>query len=120
VTVNGDPTMRGICSCLECQKLTGSAFYYHGYWPKSAARTDGQSTVWRRSSEAGRWVDSYFCPICGSAVYSYAEFDPDSICVSIGSFAAPSFPSPQYSIWERHKHPWVEAPQSCEKMDTQP
>jgi hypothetical protein len=112
--------MHGICSCRECQKLSGSAFYYHGYWPKSAVRQiNGKSTAWRRTSDAGRWVDSSFCPVCGSAVYSFAEFDPDSICISIGSFADPEFPVPQYSIWQRHKHAWVRIPESCEAMDTQ-
>lgn len=113
--------MHGICSCLECQKLTGSTFYHHGYWAKSAVqRISGKSTTWRRSSDGGRWVDGYFCPVCGSSVYSFAEFDPDAICVSVGCFADPSFPSPQYSIWERHKHPWVSAPGNCDTMDTQP
>ncbi len=59
-------------------------------------------------------------PACGSSVYSYAEFDPDAICISIGCFADPSFPAPQYSIWERYKHPWVRVPGACEIMDSQP
>ena len=113
--------MHGICSCLECQKLTGSTFFHHGYWVKSTVqRISGKSASWRRRSDGGRWVESYFCSACGSSVYSFAEFDRDAICISIGSFADPLFPSPQYSIWERHKHPWVRVPGSCETMDTQP
>ena len=80
----------------------------------------GTSTLWRRIADSGRWIDSHFCPVCGSSVYSFAEFDPDSICISIGSFADPSFPSPEYSIWERFKHSWVPTPESCRGMDTQP
>jgi len=121
VTVRGDPTMHGICSCIECQRLTGSSFYHHGYWAKSTVRQiTGESTTWRRISEAGRWVDNYFCPVCGTGLYSLAEFDSDLICVSIGSFGDPSFPAPQYSIWQRHKHAWVQIPATCEAMDTQP
>lgn len=120
VTVGGDPKMHAICSCLECQKLTGSVFSYQGYWPKSAVRQiAGSSTVWRRTSDAGRWVDTHFCPVCGSAVYFHAEFDPDAICVSIGNLADPGFPPPQYSVWQRCKHHWVQAPPACVVMDAQ-
>jgi hypothetical protein len=121
VTVRGDPKMHGICSCLECQKLTGSTFFHHGYWPISAVQAlSGKSASWRRSSDSGRWTDNHFCPLCGSCVYAFAEFDPDVICISIGSFADPAFPAPQYSIWERHKHSWLQIPRDCERLDTQP
>ncbi len=120
-TVSGEPRMHGICSCLECQRATGSAFLQHGYWPRSMVlRIEGQRTTWRRTSDAGRWVDNHFCPRCGSTVFSIAELDPELVCVSIGSFADPSFPAPQYSVWERYRHHWVQAPASCERMDTQP
>lgn len=113
--------MQGLCSCLECQRQTGSSFFHHGYWPRSAVQAvAGTSTLWRRIADSGRWIDSHFCPVCGSGVYSFAEFDPDSICISIGGFADPSFPSPEYSIWERFKHSWVRTPESCQGMDTQP
>jgi hypothetical protein len=121
VTVSGDPEMHGICSCFECQKASGSAFSYAGYWPNSAVRKiSGRSTVWRRSSDAGRWSDTYFCPVCGSAVYSYAEFAPDAINIAIGNFADPHFPPPKYAAWNRTKHDWVPIPQSSEAWDTQP
>jgi hypothetical protein len=121
VTVSGDPAMHGICSCLECQKTSGSAFSYSGYWPNAAVqRISGRSTVWRRSSDSGRWADTYFCPVCGSTVYGYSEFAPDAINISIGNFAAPDFAVPSYAGWCKYKHAWVEVPASCEVMDTQP
>ena len=76
-------------------------------------RSTGTSTVWRRISGAGRWLDSYFCPVCGSLVYAYAEFAPDMINVSIGNFADPSYPPPTYAVWNENKHPWVAVPDGC-------
>lgn len=120
VRVTGDPFMQGICSCTECQRLTGSAFYHHGYWPKSAVSISGDSKSWRRITDAGRWVESCFCPVCGSSVYALSQFEADAICVSVGSFADPHFPPPQYSVWQRSKHDWVTIPAGCESLDTQP
>jgi hypothetical protein len=43
------------------------------------------------------------------------------INIAIGNFADPSFPPPTYAVWNMHKHPWVEVPESCEiRHDTQP
>jgi hypothetical protein len=121
VGIEGEPAFHGLCSCLECQRASGSAFNYSGYWPKSAVRgIGGKSTVWRRSSDAGRWVDTHFCPVCGSSVFAYAEFAPDMINIAIGNFADPGFPPPAYAVHNVHKHPWVAVPPGCDSHDTQP
>lgn len=121
VTVLGEPEMHGICSCLECQRNSGSAFGYTGYWLKSAVeRISGRSTVWRRTSDAGRWADNHFCPECGATVYAYSEMAPDAINVRIGSFADQDFPPPKYAAWSVSKHGWVAVPESCPTWDTQP
>lgn len=121
VSVEGDPLYHGICSCFECQKVSGSAYTYSGYWPKSALKEiTGESKCWRRTSDSGRWLDQYFCPTCSSAVYSYVEYDPDVINVAIGNFADPSFPPPTYALWNECKLPWVEIPKNCKIFQRQP
>ena len=121
VTIAGDPAYHGLCSCLECQRSSGSAFSYSGYWPKSAIRKiAGNSTRWRRTADSGRWIDTYFCPTCGSALYWYAEYAPDMINIAIGNFADPGFPPPVYSVWSGCKHAWVAVPAGCESHETQP
>jgi len=114
VTIAGEPDYVAACSCLECQKSTGSVFGVSTYWPKAAvASIVGNSTCWRRGSSAGRWIDNYFCPVCGSTLYWYMEGAPASIGVSAGNFADPAFPPPTYAVWCESKHPWVTFPQGC-------
>jgi hypothetical protein len=115
VTMNGKPSGVGACSCRECQKSTGSVFGISSYWPSSAvAAIEGKSTVWRRSSDAGRWVDSYFCPTCGSTLYWYAEALPDMIGIAAGNFADPNFEPPNFAFWSETQHPWVKFPEGCQ------
>ena len=60
--------MHGLCSCLECQRATGSSVFHHGYWPEAAIRArSGETRVWRRLADSGRWIDNHFCPVCGCA-----------------------------------------------------
>ena len=83
LVMQGEPEEVTVCHCFECQKQTGSVFGVSTYWPKSACEAiTGEATLWRRSSDSGRWLDNYFCPICGSTVYWYAEFAPEEIVVA--------------------------------------
>ena len=51
VTIAGEPDYVAACSCLECQKSTGSVFGVSTYWPKAAlVSIAGRSTCWRRGS----------------------------------------------------------------------
>lgn len=120
VTIEGDPEFHGVCSCLACQRMTGSAFDYSGYWLKTAVKTiSGAHKSWRRSSDSGRWLETNFCPVCGSTVFGYGEWAPDKIFLTIGAFADPGFPPPEYAVWNKHKHSWVEVPERCQSSEEQ-
>src|SRR5262245_16072169 len=114
VVMSGKPRSVAACSCIECQKSTGSVFGISSYWPKSAVvAIEGESKAWRRGSDSGRWVDSYFCPTCASTVYWYMEAAPGAIGISAGNFADPNFEPPTYAVWSETKHPWVSFPVGC-------
>jgi len=118
VVMSGKPRSVAACSCIECQKSTGSVFGISSYWPKSAVvAIEGESKAWRRGSDSGRWVDSYFCPTCASTVYWYMEAAPDAIGISAGNFADPKFEPPTYAVWSETKHPWVSFPVGCKEHE---
>jgi hypothetical protein len=116
VTVSGKPGSVAACSCIECQRSTGSVFGISSYWPKAAVvAIEGKGTLWRRSSDSGRHIDNYFCPTCGSTLYWYAEAAPDTIGIAGGNFADPDFEPPTYAVWSETKHPWVRFPTGCKE-----
>ena len=68
-----EPSLLGVCHCMECQRRTGSAFGVSTYFPKDQVRTEGPSKVYVRGSDSGRKVEFHFCPDCGTSVFWYAE-----------------------------------------------
>ncbi len=61
VTIEGDPAMHGLCHCDQCKRLSGGAFTYSGYWPRSAVKEiSGKAVRYRKISESGRWLDDLF------------------------------------------------------------
>jgi hypothetical protein len=107
LTVSGEPRHVYLCACSQCQRATGSAFAWRAIFPDSAILSlEGDSSVWRRHGDAGRWIEQIFCPGCGGLVFMRAEALPDAISVSVGSFADPAFPAPVAIHNRSHRPGW--------------
>jgi hypothetical protein len=109
--VAGEPTQVYACSCLLCQRQSGSVFTYTAFYREPQISTiEGPFHSWRRGSEFGRWVESSFCPTCGSQVFGRVEALPNEIGVSVGCFSDPAFPAPSIIYWGSHKGHWLALP----------
>jgi hypothetical protein len=119
VSVRGEPLTVYACSCINCQRLSGSAFTYSAFWPAAAVSIEGARTTWRWHGDSGRWIESLFCPTCGVTVCFRAEARPDVIGISVGCFADPGFPPPARLFWASRRHPWLTFPDTTELDPTQ-
>ncbi|WP_083269723.1 GFA family protein [Bosea vaviloviae] len=107
LTLSGEPRRVYLCACSECRRATGSVFAHRAIFPESAiVATRGESSVWRRRSDAGRWIEQVFCPGCGGLVFMRAQAMPGAISVSVGSFADPGFPPPAAIHNQSHQPDW--------------
>ncbi|EKF17413.1 GFA family protein [Nitratireductor pacificus] len=105
---SGEPRLVYACSCLECQRNTGSAFAYRAIYPESAiVSRKGEPNSWRRSGSSGQWMEQHFCATCGSLVFMRAETLVDALSVSVGCFEDPDFPAPARLSWAHRKHRWL-------------
>ena len=96
--VKGEPKRIGLCHCLDCRKVSGSAFTAYAIWPRDAFESSGEMGVY-----AGR----SFCKACGSRLVSLTD---DEAEVMLGSLdAAPSGLVPQYELWIGRREGWLHA-----------
>ena len=101
------PKLTVACHCFACQRRTGSLFGVGAFYAIDTVETSGAATEFVQVGDSGRRVRSYFCPTCGSTVYWKPDALPSMIGVAVGALAAPDFPAPALSIFERSKHHWV-------------
>ena len=108
-TVTGDHVRFSVCHCLNCKKLSGSAFAVQARWPAERVTIEGRSNSFVLVADSGNPATFHFCPECGSDVYYVIDGKFDGlIAIPIGAFDGPFFGSPEYSVWEKRKYDWVE------------
>ena len=108
IECRGEPAKVSLCHCLECQRRTGSAFGIAAFFEIVDTKISGQSRAFTRQGDSGFPVTLHFCETCGSTVFWYPTRKPSAVAVAPGSFADPGFPAPSQSVYEQHRHPWVE------------
>ncbi|WP_447928132.1 GFA family protein [Vreelandella sp. EE27] len=91
----GEPLSVGICHCLDCRKHHGALFYAAADYPRQAVTIEGEP-----QSYQGR----YFCPVCGSSVFSVSE---EEIEIHLGALDAPNQLQPTYELWTLRREEWL-------------
>lgn len=118
-TVAGDPVTVYACSCLKCQRKSGSAFTYAALFPSDAVTVTGERKRWRHIGDSGRWIENFFCPTCGIAVGFLSEGMPGMTGIAVGCFSDPDFAPPLRLYWASRRHRWLTFHERLTLLDTQ-
>jgi len=92
---SGEPYRVGVCHCLDCRKHHGALFHASAIFPVNAVTIEGETRDY-----AGR----YFCPQCGSPVFSFSN---DEIEMNLGSLDAIDQLKPTYELWTIRRESWL-------------
>jgi hypothetical protein len=105
---SGEPARISVCHCLACQKRSGSAFAAQARFKRDQVTISGISETWVRTADSGHTVTYSFCPQCGSTLHYTGGNFPQFIAIPLGAFDDPYFAPPEFSVWEKRKHDWIE------------
>ena len=120
IQVEGEPRGVGICHCLACQQRTGSVFATLASF-SAPFKVFGTATEHVRVRDQGAKFTFRFCPVCGTTVFHTEEGqEQSSVGVAVGTFADPSFPAPQDSVYDCRRHPWVQLPPGIKSYEKDP
>lgn len=109
------------CHCLECRKLTASAFSMSLMVRRENFRfTQGEPKVWTRPTDSGNMLDCLFCPDCGSRICHIARGNSEFITLKPGSLDDPVDFANAIHIWTKRKLPGFEIPAGAERWEGEP
>lgn len=105
-----DPDKISICHCTDCQTLTGSAFRVTALLAKNTIRLTGnEPKIYRKTAENGRIRLQYFCPECGTPLFTNGEGDDaESWGIRIGTIRQRRELFPKRQVWRRSALDWVD------------
>jgi hypothetical protein len=107
------------CHCLDCQRLTSSAFSLGVVVPDTGFRLTGiEPRQLFRTADSGRVSVRLVCPECGSWVCGTPR--GGEVRVRGGTFNDTSWLRPSRHIWTRRKQAWVMLPVGGEVFEGQP
>ncbi|KIW10596.1 hypothetical protein PV08_11560 [Exophiala spinifera] len=82
---SGEPKVTALCHCIDCQKWTGGAFTSNAVVPRTSFKvTQGRPSSYDATGASGKINKHFFCPTCGSSLYTELEVMPDVTCVKAG------------------------------------
>ncbi|KAI5464029.1 Mss4-like protein [Mariannaea sp. PMI_226] len=112
-TYTGEPTLKAVCHCRECQKLTGSSYTYNFLIPRENFKwTSGTPKAGKFVQEIGVEVDYSFCPDCGTVLIKQSEADmfKPFFLVQAGTIDGDEFKTkPDAELWTSRKVEWIDA-----------
>lgn len=95
IVATGLPYRVGICHCLDCRKFHGALFHASAIFPQEAVTITGETCEYHRR---------FFCPRCGSSVFSRTG---DEVEVNLGSLDSPNQLKPTYELWITRREAWL-------------
>jgi hypothetical protein len=112
----------GVCDCLDCQVLTGSAFRANILAPAEGFRIlKGQPRRYiKTGGSAARRVHA-FCQTCGSPVHSCSVEKPYAYSLRVGALMQrEELGQPARQIWTKRRLSWITTLDNVPGVDGQP
>ncbi|KAL1668079.1 Mss4-like protein [Schizophyllum commune] len=116
--LTGEPFTHLVCHCVNCQKVTGSAFASNVFFNKEQVSViKGKEALKEYAdphTQSGKPYHRAFCGKCGSFVLGFPEQNPKIAIVASGSLDAEYQGKwgPRKELFTQCKRPWLsEGPQ---------
>jgi hypothetical protein len=96
-----------MCSCLDCQRATGSGHASVALVSADALTLVGSAKSFDRPSDSGATFTRHFCPDCGTPLYGQSSRAPDMRMIPVGFFAGQNnWFAPNQLIFARSQQAW--------------
>jgi hypothetical protein len=119
--ITDEPLVTYACHCLDCQKLSTSAFSVTMMINRAAFRmVSGELKKWQRPTASGGVAVCWFCPECGNRIFHENPEMPDVIRLKPGTLEDTTVIDPQAHVWACREQPWLQRFADLPKFEKQP
>jgi hypothetical protein len=117
--VAGEIGSAGYCHCEDCRRVSGSAFGVSVRVASADFRiVAGSPKGFTKPGDSGRLVTRFFCPDCGSPLYTQPPLHPDVVFIKAGSLDDPTVVHPNRQAWTRSRVSWSDIDPAIASYET--
>ena len=109
-----------VCHCLDCQRLSASAFSLTMLVDADALKVEGTLKKFEHKGGSGATKECRLCPECGNRIYHVNPRTPQFVRLKPGTLDDASILEPDYHTWVKRKLPWVRIPEGVSTFETEP
>ena len=115
-----DSAAVGLCHCMDCQVMSGSAFRATVPVKQEGFKLTGTPKVYVKTAQSGNKRAQAFCPNCGTHLYATSVEDQKVFGVRVGTSDQRAELKPMRQIWCQSAQPWAQNIESLPKTARQP
>ena len=108
-----------LCTCTECQKVTGSGHAAAIMGVAEGLEVSGETKSFTRKADSGADLVRRFCPECATTLFSTSSRAPDIVLLPAGLFDTNGWYTPKRVIFHRSHRDWDVLP-DIPRHDTYP
>ncbi|WP_159820210.1 GFA family protein [Colwellia sp. 20A7] len=113
------PLMVIACHCIECQKLSTSAFSITAMVKTDTVIFKGEMKDWSRLADSGNVSAAKFCVTCGNRIYHYDPKDPEKLKLKPTNLSDTRIINPTAHLWVSEKQDWFQIPEGVKTFEYQ-
>lgn len=102
----GEPEITGHCHCADCRKTSGTGHCTHVAMRADGVHLTGAMSSYRRPADSGNIVERFFCPTCGSPIYSTNAAMSGLVFLRASSLDDPDQVTPQMVVYASRAPKW--------------
>lgn len=104
------------CHCTHCQKSSGAGASHNAVVPTNAVSfTAGKPKMFADTAQSGNILNRFFCPDCGSPIYSQRAKVPEMMVLKVGTLDDPRALKLVMNIWTNSARPWMHIDAATER-----
>jgi hypothetical protein len=105
---DGEVGAANYCHCADCRRCTGSAFNIGVRVEARRFRiVKGKPKGFTKAGDSGNELTRYFCPECGSPLFTASPRHPDCFYLKAGCLDDPSVVRATHQNWIRSRVHWA-------------
>jgi hypothetical protein len=115
-----EPFVMAQCHCRDCQRVSGAGHTSNALFDERNVEVIGETTSYAVTADSGNTLTRYFCPNCGSRVFSRNSGRPGMIVLPAGAFDDSSWFRPKVVVFTRSRHDWDTAGEDVPRHEAMP